>query len=112
MVYEYELDALAEGSPGSVLLNFSYALIPVAVTILVTLLSTTVSPVVFTIFVCSFIIFLLAGTICLVLGWKTSESTRTLVEQIKSRMPPPPAIQEAAPDQGSGPETNTSPRGA
>lgn len=93
-VYEHELDTLARGSPGSTLLSFSYALIPVAITILVTLLSTTVSQVVFVVFVCAFLILLIAGVICLVLGWQTSGSTHTLVEQIKNRMPPPPTIQQ------------------
>jgi len=96
-VYEHELDTLARGAPGSTLLNFSYALIPVAITLLVTLLSTTVSATVLILFVCAFLIFLLAGIICLVLGWQTGWSNQGLINSIKNRMPPPPAIQQADP---------------
>ncbi len=99
LVFEHELDMLAHGSPGSVFLNFAYALIPVAITILATLLSTDVSGTILVVFVCSFLIFLLAGIICLVVGWRGQLGTRALLEQIKNRMPPPPARQETPPEE-------------
>jgi hypothetical protein len=97
-VYEHELDTLANGSPASVLLNLSYALIPVALTILVALLTTSVTDTVFVVFVCSFLVFLLAGIICLIVGWRSALGTRALAEQIKRRMPPLPELQQLAPE--------------
>ncbi len=100
MVTEQELEALGRGSPGSVFLNFSLALLPLSAAFLITLLSTTIPSVgglVF--FVCACIVCFLAGLICLVLAWQNHASSRTLVTQIKSRMPPSSETPPEAPGQ-------------
>jgi uncharacterized membrane-anchored protein len=95
-VYEHELETLAEGSPAGVFLNFALALLPMAVGVIVTLRSSTMTDLNFTLFTSASIIFIIAGAICLVLWWKMRRGVNTLVEDIKRRMPPQ-GIQAAAP---------------
>ena len=78
------------------LLTIAYVLLSVAATLLVTLLSTTLERLHFVLFFCAVLIFAIAGAICLYIGWRTRESVRGIVSEIKNRMPPPPAIREAA----------------
>lgn len=89
-IYEHELETLGRGSTGSIYLNFSLALLPLSGSFLITLLSTAISTnagLIF--FICSSLISLLFGLLCLFLWWKTHINTKTLVEQIRNRMPPP-----------------------
>jgi hypothetical protein len=88
-VSEHELDRLARGSVVSDLLTIAYALLSVAVTLLATLLSTTLDDLRLTHFFCAFLIFTIAGVICFIIGWRTRESVKSLVNEIKNRMPPP-----------------------
>src|SRR5438477_5741607 len=73
-VYEHELETLASGSPGGIFLNFALALLPLAVGIIVTLRSSTMTDLNFTLFTSASIIFIVAGLICLALWWKTHRS--------------------------------------
>jgi hypothetical protein len=117
-VTEYELDALGNGSPGSLYLNFGLALVPVAVAFLITLLSTdipTIGGKIFFISAC--IIFFLVGTLSFILAAKHHVSTKTLVDQIENRMPPDPIGRDSVPesdktairkeDGGSSPPSST-----
>jgi hypothetical protein len=88
MIYEHELETLAEGSPGGLFLNFALALLPTAVGIIVALRSGMMTDLYFMLFTAASIIFLIAGAICLALWWRTRKSVSTLVEEIKKRMPP------------------------
>jgi hypothetical protein len=87
-VYEHELETLAQGSPAGLFLNFALALLPAAVGIIVTLRSSTMTDLNFTLFSSASIIFIVAGVICLTLWWRTHRSVASLVEDIKRRMPP------------------------
>jgi hypothetical protein len=105
-VYEHELETLAQGSPAGLFLNFALALLPTAVGIIVTLRSSTMTDLNFTIFASASIIFIVAGVICLTLWWRLHRSVRSLVEDIKRRMPPQ-GIQATAP--GTPPPTAPTP---
>ena len=90
VVYEHELDILAHGSPGSNLLNISYALLPFAGAFVIALLGTDIpSDRVFAVFVLTALVSGVAGALCLVLGVISYRSNRVLVDEIKNRMPPP-----------------------
>ena len=97
-VTEDELDALGRGAVGSVFLNFGLALVPLALSFLVTLLSTDIPSVAGKIFfIAGGLVFAVAGLICLALARVHHVSTRSLVDRIKNRMPPVP-IPAAPPD--------------
>ena len=59
-----------------------------AIGVIVTLRSSTMTDLNFTIFTSASIIFIVAGVICLTLWWRMHRSVQTLVEDIKRRMPP------------------------
>jgi hypothetical protein len=99
-VYEYEFEALGRGSPASLFLNFSLALLPTAAGIAVTLGSSTTSDLNFVVFTCIGVIFALVGLICLFIWWRLHSSARTLMQDIKNRMPPSPRIQKQADEAG------------
>lgn len=94
VVLESELDVLERGSPSSIYLTFAVALLPTALSLFVAILSTTTSDRVFLTFLCVGVIFLIVGMLLLALWWQSHVSSRKLIEQIRNRMPPPPAIQE------------------
>jgi len=97
IVTEHELETLAQGSPAGLLLNFALALLPMAGSIIVTLRSSTMTDLNFTLFTSASIIFIIAGLICLTLWWRLHTSVKTLVQEIKNRMPPPQGIPATAP---------------
>jgi hypothetical protein len=99
-VSEHELERLARGSVGSDLLTIAYVLLSAAITLLVTILSAPLPQLHFILFFCSFLITTIAGIVCLIVGWRTRESARVLINEIKNRMPPPLAIQELSMQQG------------
>ncbi len=86
-VYEHELETLAQGSPAALYLNFALALLPAALGIIVTLRSSTMTDLNFMLFTSASITFTIAGVICLTLWWRMHVSVRTLVQEIKKRMP-------------------------
>ena len=105
MVTEEELNIISRGSPGSVLSNFALALLPLAAAFLITLLSTTINSVAALVFfVCACLTCLIAGLICLALWWQHHRNTRTLVDQIRRRMPPAEGIPQTA-DEPLSPDT-------
>jgi hypothetical protein len=107
-VHEHELDTLSRGSTASVFLNFALFLLPISVTLVVALLTTTIeSDRLFQAFVSLAAITFIVGAILLILWWREHKSSRSLVREIKSRMPPQPAIQQTAADEGKGTETAT-----
>jgi hypothetical protein len=101
-VYEHQFDLLAAGSPASLMLNFSLFFGGVAVTALGTLV--TAPPNADRVFYMFFIIFLVCLIAGLVLGaiwYVTHKSVKRIVEEIKSQMPPNPAIQDELPERGA-----------
>ena len=91
IVSEHELEALARGSSGSLYLNFALALLPVSLTLFVTLLTTIISSDrLFVTFVCVAVIAAIIGTLLLLMWYREHRSWRTLMADIKSRMPPRP----------------------
>jgi hypothetical protein len=105
-VYEHELETLAQGSPAGLFLNFALALLPTAVGIIVTLRSSTMTDLSFTLFSSASIIFIVAGVICLTLWWRMHRSVTSLVEEIKRRMPPPGIQATAATPSPASPPTS------
>jgi hypothetical protein len=104
MISESELDHLSKGSTESIYLNFALFLLPISFTLIVTLLTATISSDrLHQSFVSISAITLIAGLVLLVFWWRNHVSSKALVAQIKNRMPPPPAIQEAPGDPGASP---------
>jgi hypothetical protein len=102
-VYEHQLDQLAQGSPASLLLNFALFFLGVAATAAGTLWSAPPDrDRTYYTFVIILLITLIAGVVMLVIWWFLHTSTRTLIANIKSQMPPNPAIREDAGEVTSG----------
>src|SRR4051812_16863528 len=89
-VAESELDQLAQGSPSALWLNFALALLPCAAGIVVTMISSNLSDLNFTLLTSVSLILVIAGVICLAFWLRTHEAPKDLLRQIKNRMPPPP----------------------
>ena len=100
-MYEYELDLLAAGSPGSQLLGVSYALIAFAGATLIAVFGTDIpSDRTYAVFVMASMVTGLGGLLCLILGLKGYQSNKSLVAEIKSRMPPPSVPMPPTPSTG------------
>ena len=94
-IHEHELEGLARGSPASLFLNFALALLPVSITMMVTLATTTISSDrLYVFFVCVCLISFLSGLVLLGLWFTNRTSSKKMIAQIKNRMPPPQGIQE------------------
>jgi hypothetical protein len=94
-VYEHQLDLLAQGSPASLLLNFALFFLGVSATAAGTLWSAPPEKDrVYYTFLIILLVTLIAGVVLLALWWFMHTSTRALIANIKSQMPPNPAIQE------------------
>ena len=88
-VSDSELEILARGSPNSVYLNFSIALLSIAVSFLIALLTTTInSNKVFTVFVVLTVIGAISGILFMCLWLKNRKSVSDLMDTIKKRLPP------------------------
>jgi hypothetical protein len=96
-VYEHELERLAEGTPASLFLNFALFLLPISLTLMVTFATTNVPPgYVFQSLVCVCGVTLIAGVVLFALWFALHRRTRSIIDEIKSRMPPE-AIAETDP---------------
>ena len=96
-VHEYELDELARGSPAALLLNFALALLPISITLAVTLATTTIQSVYYyaaLVSVCA--VTLISGLVLLGLWARQHATSKKIVETIKNRMPLPDAIQDSS----------------
>jgi hypothetical protein len=95
-IIEGELNELARGSPESILLNYALALLPVAVTIFTTLVTTPIASLrAFVVFVVVVVVSFVVGLLCLLAWWRDHRTSWTLIETIRNRMPPPLGIQDA-----------------
>jgi hypothetical protein len=108
-VSEAELERLEAGPPGQLHLNFAFALLPAALTILITLLTVDIKDNrVFYGFFLAFLVFAVEGLISLVRWRLTSRAFKALVSDIRSRMPERPGI----PEQVTGPADGGTPTSA
>src|SRR5207302_1073926 len=99
-ITESELDELERGSPASIHLNFSLFFWGISASLLATLLTTTIASnrafIVFVVFFCGS---LLAAIVFTVLWFVQHRSSGSLARRIRGRMPPPPGVQEPAPNE-------------
>ena len=87
-LYEHELDALGAGSSASLFLNFALSLLPISITLLVAMLTTTIpSDRLFAGFLSVSVITAIAGIVLLLLWWRSHKSSGQLLTAIKARMP-------------------------
>lgn len=106
-ITEHELNVLENGSPSSLLLNFSLVLLPTATSFLITLLTTTIqSDRMFSVFVMLVICGYISGLILLILWWRNRKSITGIVSRIRDRIP-----QEEQTEGENSPETNQSMEG-
>lgn len=88
-VYEHELEILARGSTNALFLNFALFMLPISITLIVTMLTTMISSDrLFAGFLCVSVITAIAGIFLLLLWWRSYKSSGELLRTIQSRMPP------------------------
>jgi hypothetical protein len=88
-ISEIELQILERGSPESILLNFAIFLISIAASFIIALLTTEIqSSRIFVVFVIVTVAGFIIGAVLLALWAWYRQSTRTIFEQIRRRMPP------------------------
>jgi len=88
-VSDSELEILEQGSPDSILLNFSIFLLSTAISFTITLLSTTIqSNRTYTCFVASTVVGYVVGVLLLLLWWRNRKSVSKTVDAIRKRLPP------------------------
>lgn len=87
-VTEDELETLSTGGPASLLLNFGLSLLSIALSFLVTLLSTEIkSERTFMVFVLVSIVGFVGAAILLLMWNRNRQSISTIVQRIRRRMP-------------------------
>jgi hypothetical protein len=88
-VSDSELKLLEQGSPDSILLNFSVFLLSSAISFTITLFSTTIQPDrTYMCFVLSTIVGYVVGFLLLLLWWRSRKSVSKTVDEIRKRLPP------------------------
>ena len=99
VVYEHQLDSLAQGSPVALHLNFGLFLLGVSATALGTIATAppTQNRTYYT-FLIIFIITLIAGIVLLITWYALHRSVSRLVAEIKAEMPANPVVQQASPE--------------
>jgi hypothetical protein len=102
-ISEHELEKLEQGAPVSDLFTIGLCLLSAAVTLLATMLSTSLSDHIFTLFFCALLIVGIGGGICTFLGWRLRSGVKELVRQIRARMPDAPPVEPELPRQTSEP---------
>jgi hypothetical protein len=89
-ITEDELEKLAGGPPGQIHLNIALALLPAALTLLVTLQTVEINDNrLFAGYLGAFFAFLLLGLQSLIQWRRASRAFKSQVQQIRDRMPPP-----------------------
>jgi hypothetical protein len=96
-ITEAELDELARGSSGGIYLNFALFFAGLAISLIVTLNTTTMPDRRFYVFVIFFAATLVAALVLGVLWFVQHRSTKNLAKQIRERMPRTDPIQEIIP---------------
>lgn len=92
MIYditEAELESLERGSPDSLFLNFSIAVLSIAISFSAALATTKIDSIfVFTVFVVLTVVGYLAGLVLLCLWWRTHTSVKSVAKDIRGRLIP------------------------
>jgi hypothetical protein len=87
-ISEAELEKLETGPPGQLNLNFALALLPVALTVLITVQTVEIKNVrIYHGYWIAFWIFSVQGVAFLARWWRAHGSLKSLVQDIRSRMP-------------------------
>ena len=95
VVFEHQLDLLAQGSPALLLLNFALFFLGVAATALGTLVTAPPNQDrIFYSFLIIFIITLIAGIVLLAVWYAMHKSVTRLIVEIKAQMPPNPPVEQ------------------
>ena len=104
-ISEAELNRFENGPPGQVNLNFALALLPTALTVLITLQTVEIkSNRIYYSYWIAFWLLSVQGLISLVRWWTTHDSMKTLAQVIRSRMPE----REGIPEPGGGSDQSDS----
>jgi len=95
VVFEHQLDLLAQGSPVSLLLNFALFFLGVAATSLGTIATAppTQDRIYYT-FLIIFLITLIAGIVLLAVWYSMHRSVTSLIVEIKAQMPTNPPVEQ------------------
>ena len=97
VVFEHQLDVLAQGSPASLLLNFALCFLGVAATALGTLVTALPNQDwTFYSFLIIFLITLIAGVVLLAVWYALHQSVTSLIVEIKAQMPPNPPLEQGS----------------
>jgi hypothetical protein len=96
VVFEHQLDLLAQGSRAALLLNFALFFLGVATTSLGTLVTAPPNQDrIFYSFLIIFVITLIAGIVLLAIWHVMHRSVTSLIVEIKAQMPPNPPVEQA-----------------
>jgi hypothetical protein len=97
VISEEELNELEIGSPASLHLNFSLALLASGLSFLATLLTADITaPRTFAVFVILSAVFLVGGAFLFANWFRLRRSSKGLAQRIRDRMPPAPGIPESS----------------
>ena len=88
-ISEAELQAIENGSPDSLFLNFAIFLLSVAISFSATLATTKITiDRIFQVFVIITVVGYLGGTILFAMWWRSHKSTRSITRTIRERLLP------------------------
>ncbi len=97
VVFEHQLDLLAQGSPASLLLNFALFFWGIAATSFGTILTAPPSQDrTYYTFLIIFILTLIAGVVLSAVWYTMHRSVTRLVDEIKAQMPANPAVEQVS----------------
>lgn len=103
-ISEAELEKLENGPPGQVHLSFALALLPAALTVFITIETVEIKgDRIYYGYWIAFWLLSIQGLISLVRWWTIGGTLKSLVQDIRSRMPERPGIPEQATDSTQGP---------
>ena len=87
-VTDSELKTLERGSPSSIYLDFAISLLSVALSLVVAVVTTTIkSLTAYLTFLVVISVSIVAGLVLLALWWRSRESVREVLQEIKNRIP-------------------------
>jgi hypothetical protein len=108
-ITDNELDILATGSPSSLQLNFAIFLLSIALSFLISLLTTKIElDRTFNVFVVIVVVTFVVGFIMMFMWWRAHKSTRGIIQEIRDRLP---AEEAASPAGKAGPRKRATSKG-
>ena len=107
-ISEAELERLEDGPPGQVHLSFALALLPAALTVMVTLQTVDISYTrTYNAYWIAFWLLSVQGLISLVRWWTAGGALKSVTQDIRSRMTEKPGVPEQATSSIGGSESET-----